>query len=302
MGVVMGLSMIRRFAVLVVVLSLAPWLQADPVWEVSKDGKRIRLGATVHFLRPADLPPPAAMQQAFEQAGQVYLESNLSESATPAFSRRLTQMMMQPSGRTLKDDLSAPVWRQLQDYSAQANFPLVTYQGFKPAMVSMAMTVHELGRQGFGRGVDEFYFTRANQQGKTLGFLESSDTLLSFMAQLNEENSDALIESSLEGIEHMDGMMEEAISAWRKGDMDALYSLLGADEMETEYPGIYRNLIIERNRQWYPKIQQAMTKGTPNLVLVGALHLGGPDSLRVMLEDAGYQVEPFNAGPEQGNQ
>ena len=51
MGVVMGLSMIRRFAVLVVVLSLAPWLQADPVWEVSKDGKRIRLGATVHFLR-----------------------------------------------------------------------------------------------------------------------------------------------------------------------------------------------------------------------------------------------------------
>jgi uncharacterized protein len=289
----MGLAVLRRVAVLWGLLSLAPCLQADPVWEVSKDGKRVWLGATVHFLRPADLPPPAAMQQAYEQAGQLYLESNLSESATPAFSRRLTQMMMQPAGRTLKEDLSDPVWRQLQDYAAQANFPLVTYQGFKPAMVSMAMTVHELGRQGFGRGVDEYYFTRANQQGKTLAFLESSDTLLSFMAQLNEENSDALIESSLEGIEHMDGMMEEAVNAWRKGDMDGLYTLLGADEMETEYPSIYQNLIIERNRQWYPKIRQAMTKGTPNLVLVGALHLGGPDSLRVMFEDAGYQVESF---------
>ena len=294
----MGLAVLRRVAVLWGLLSLAPCLQADPVWEVSKDGKRVWLGATVHFLRPADLPPPAAMQQAYEQAEQLYLESNLAESATPAFSRRLTQMMMQPTGRTLKDDLSDPVWRQLQDYAAQANFPLVTYQGFKPAMVSMAMTVHELGRQGFGRGVDEYYFTRANQQGKTLGFLESSDTLLSFMAQLNEENSDALIESSLEGIEHMDGMMEDAVNAWRKGDMDGLYTLLGADEMETEYPSIYRNLIIERNRQWYPKIQQAMTKDTPNLVLVGALHLGGPDSLRVMFEDAGYQVEPFNVGSE----
>ena len=207
-------------------------------------------------------------------------------------------MMMQPAGRSLEDDLSDPVWRQLQDYAAQANFPLATYQGFKPAMVSMAMTVHELGRQGFGRGVDEFYFTRANQQGKTLGFLESSDTLLSFMAQLNEESSDALIESSLEGIEHMDGMMEEAVDAWRKGDMDGLYALLGADEMQTEYPSIYQNLIIERNRQWYPKIQQAMTEGTPNLVLVGALHLGGPDSLRVMFEEAGYQVVPFMAGAE----
>ncbi len=298
----MGLWIIRRVAVLAVLLFLAPGLQADPVWEVSKEGKRIWLGATVHFLRPADLPPPTAMQQAYKDADQLYLESNLAESATPAFSRRLTQMMMQPDGRTLKKDLSDPVWGQLQDYAAQANFPLATYQSFKPAMVAMAMTVHELGRQGFGRGVDEYYFTRASEQGKSMGFLESSDTLLSFMAQLNEESGDALIESSLEGIEHMDGMMEEAISAWRKGDMDALYSLLGADEMETEYPGIYRNLIIERNRQWYPKIQQAMTKGTPNLVLVGALHLGGPDSLRVMFEDAGYQVEPFNAGPEQGNQ
>jgi len=294
----MGLSIIQRFAVLVVLLSVVPWLQADPVWEVSKDGKRIRLGATVHFLRPADLPPPAAMQQAYEQAQQVYLESNLADSASPAFSRRLTQMMMQPAGRSLEDDLSDPVWRQLQDYAAQASFPLVTYQGFKPAMVSMAMTVHELGRQGFGRGVDEFYFTRANQQGKTLGFLESSDTLLSFMAQLNEESSDALIESSLEGIEHMDGMMEEAVDAWRKGDMDGLYALLGADEMQTEYPSIYQNLIIERNRQWYPKIQQAMVEGSPNLVLVGALHLGGPDSLRVMFEEAGYQVVPFMAGAE----
>ena len=118
------------------------------------------------------------------------------------------------------------------------------------------------------------------------------------MAQLNEESSDALIESSLEGIEHMDGMMEEAVDAWRKGDMDGLYALLGADEMQTEYPSIYQNLIIERNRQWYPKIQQVMTEGTPNLVLVGALHLGGPDSLRVMFEEAGYQVVPFMAGAE----
>ena len=102
----MRLSVIRRCALLIAMLCLAPWLQADPVWEVSKDGKRIRLGATVHFLRPADLPPPAAMLQAYDQAGQVYLESNLSESATPAFSRRLTQMMLQLLPRMLLETLS----------------------------------------------------------------------------------------------------------------------------------------------------------------------------------------------------
>jgi uncharacterized protein YbaP (TraB family) len=41
-----------------------------------------------------------------------------------------------------------------------------------------------------------------------------------------------------------------------------------------------------------------MVEGSPNLVLVGALHLGGPDSLRVMFEEAGYQVVPFMAGAE----
>ncbi len=286
----MGGVMSRWFMVLAVFLVLASPLQADPVWEVSKAGNRVWLGATVHFLRPADLPPPPAMQQAYQQADTVYLESNLSEAATPAFTRRLTQQMMQPAGRTLQEDLSDPVWRQLQDYAAQSNFPLMTYQRFRPAMVSMAMTVHELARQGFGHGVDEYYFSRANQEGKSLAFLESSDTLLSFMAQLNEENGDAIIGSSLEGIEHMDGMMEKAVSLWRQGDMEGLYTLLGADEMQTEYPGIYRSLIVERNRQWFAKIEQAMAQDTPNLILVGALHLGGPDSLRVMFERAGYQV------------
>ncbi|MFT7259602.1 MAG: hypothetical protein ACI9MS_001464, partial [Glaciecola sp.] len=53
-------------------------------------------------------------------------------------------------------------------------------------------------------------------------------------------------------------------------------------------------LIIQRNNNWMPKIM-AMLKDKPTeLVLVGAAHLAGKDSLFAKLEAKGYKIEKVN--------
>lgn len=293
----------------VVRFSLALWLvvvalavQAGPVWKISKNGDSLLLGATVHYLKPADYPLPADLQQAYGEAQRLYLESNLDDSASPAFAQRMLAMMVNGDGRTLQQQLSPEVWQSLQRYSESRGFPLQSFQPFTPAMLTLSLTVHELQRLGFAQGVDAYYFAKAKQQGKRLAYLESSDVLLDFLADLNRENGDDLVHYTLAEIEVLEDSMTQAVASWRDGDMAALWAHFEMDEMRHRYPEIYRNLIVKRNRNWFPALERALKSPTPSLVLVGALHLSGPDSLQVMFRKAGYQVSAFNAEEAQPQQ
>ena len=54
---------------------------------------------------------------------------------------------------------------------------------------------------------------------------------------------------------------------------------------------IYRQLAVERNDAWMSKLVQLFDNQDKELVLVGALHLAGDDSLLQLLGDQGYQLE-----------
>ena len=67
---------------------------------------------------------------------------------------------------------------------------------------------------------------------------------------------------------------------------------MGAD-MKKEYPRLYQRINVARNDAWVPKIRQRLTQsGTDDtLVVVGALHLLGPDGVVEKLRAKGYKVE-----------
>lgn len=58
-----------------------------------------------------------------------------------------------------------------------------------------------------------------------------------------------------------------------------------------EDPVVYRRLLLERNRNWMPKIEQLFSRPGRAFVVIGAAHLVGPDGLLAMLRAKGYQVE-----------
>ena len=76
---------------------------------------------------------------------------------------------------------------------------------------------------------------------------------------------------------------------WRSGDMAAMKASQ-LDEMQRDFPQIYKDLLVVRNNNWLPQIKKMLTTPEVELVLVGALHLSGEDSVLKLLTDAGYKV------------
>jgi hypothetical protein len=56
-------------------------------------------------------------------------------------------------------------------------------------------------------------------------------------------------------------------------------------------PEMYQRLLVERNRNWLPKLEALFNRRGRALVIVGAAHLVGPDGLLQTLKSKGYTIE-----------
>ena len=54
---------------------------------------------------------------------------------------------------------------------------------------------------------------------------------------------------------------------------------------------MYQRLLVDRNRNWLPKIEALFARKGRAFVVVGAAHLVGPDGLLAMLKAKGYTIE-----------
>jgi uncharacterized protein YbaP (TraB family) len=79
------------------------------------------------------------------------------------------------------------------------------------------------------------------------------------------------------------------VTAWRAGELETLSAEL-LDEFD-EFPGLYETLVTKRNTAWVPQLERMLTDGRRYLVVVGALHLVGPDSVIELLEKRGHAIE-----------
>jgi uncharacterized protein YbaP (TraB family) len=63
--------------------------------------------------------------------------------------------------------------------------------------------------------------------------------------------------------------------------------------MKTDFPALYRSLVVDRNRAWLPKVEAYLRTHPKELVLVGVAHLVGEDGVVQGLRKRGYSVKKF---------
>ena len=56
-------------------------------------------------------------------------------------------------------------------------------------------------------------------------------------------------------------------------------------------PQLYQRLLVERNKNWMPKIEPLFARKGRAFVVVGSAHLVGPDGLLAMFKAKGYKTE-----------
>jgi len=79
------------------------------------------------------------------------------------------------------------------------------------------------------------------------------------------------------------------VAAWRGGRLESL-STEFVEEF-ADYPGLYDELVTKRNSAWVPMLERLLADGRRHLVVVGALHLVGPDNVIELLSERGHDVE-----------
>ncbi|MGQ8364989.1 TraB/GumN family protein [Glaciecola sp. 1036] len=282
-----------KFLTALVLLLTAFISNASSVYKVSKGDKFLYLGGTIHILTADDYPLASPYQEAFEQAKEVYFETDIAALNSPEFQQQTLPVILQPQGQTLNAQLSPEVQTQLQTYLDSRGIPAAQIQALRPAGAMLVLTITEFQLRGFTQpGVDDFFFNKATENKKHIGWLESVESQLDLIKGFNDMDPDALIKYTLEDVSKGDEMILSLHEAWRKGDLSGLFAA-GMDSWIDEYPKVYQNIMVDRNNAWYPQIVNMLKDDDVEFVLVGALHLAGEDGLIHLLEQDGYKVEKF---------
>lgn len=158
-------------------------------------------------------------------------------------------------------------------------------------MLSITLTVMELHQLGFTEaGVDDYFRSRALDDGKNLAYLESAGDQIEFLLNMGKGQEDELIQHTISEMEQLPRLMDDLKSAWRHGDLGQLEAV-GVDTWADQFPDLYDTLLVDRNHNWLPQIERMLSNDDTELVLFGALHLVGDDGLLALLKSRGYDLD-----------
>lgn len=263
-----------------------------PVWKITKGDNHLYLGGTIHVLSRADYPLPAAFDATFATADEVIFETDVAALSRPAVQKELLSVMKFQDERTLADVLDDDTLAKLKAFLSDRSIAYTQFADFTPAGLSMTLVLIELQRLGLmdAPGVDSYFAQRAGFEGKQSGYLESIEEQLGFIEDMNKEDPNLIVQSSVSDVEELSSMWEKMLGAWRTGDMQALREI-AIVPMQQEFPTMYEFLLVERNQNWIVKIKQMLTDPDTEFVLVGSLHMAGKDGLINMLQNDGYAIE-----------
>ena len=140
-----------------------------------------------------------------------------------------------------------------------------------------------------GSGVDAHFAQRAREDKKDALFLETVEEQLGFIDDMNKLDPDTVIKSGIRDINNFEVIWKELLDAWRSGDLNKLEKL-GIDEMQRDFPSLFKTLLVDRNRDWFGDLTALIETKDIEFILVGALHMAGDDGLISMLKKDGYEV------------
>lgn len=277
--------------VLLLSLLQAPKALADTsVWEVSRGDARLYLGGTIHALRPSDYPLPGEFQYAYAAADEIYFEVDLKAALDPAFQATVLQSYSYNDGRSLYTVLSEEVYTDFYTLAGNFGIPAGALDNLKPSPATTTVLFLELGNIGFGpQGVEMYFLEQAERDDLFQGSLESLEFQTRLLADLGEGNEDAVVADFVEQIGTLEDYMNEAVNAWREGDIGRIDEYLLTD-MAEQFPEDFEAMFTRRNRNWVPQIMAMLDDADTEFVLVGVGHMPREDGLLELLRREGATV------------
>ena len=282
----------HRLAVALLAVAAFAELRADPAaWRVTaSNGGEVTLLGSMHYLKDEDYPLPESVSRLYERADALVMELDLDDLGSASQQSTLLGAAMLPSGTRLRDVLGAELYAHTDRRARELGVDLELLANFEPWLVAITLLDQGMGQLGYHaeRGLEQYFVGLAEPDGKEIYGLESLESQIRIFDELPRSSQQALLEQTLDELEAADDAMRELAGAWRHGELETLTEKLLADF--EGFPGLYDSLVVDRNRRWIEPLEQYLRERRRFLVVVGALHLVGPDNVVMLLEQRGYTV------------
>ena len=287
---------------LVLLLGLhATTTPALPLWELKGTGNRIMVLGSIHFLRASDYPLAPAITAAFDQADVVMMEIDMDDLDPVASAGTIAALAQDSRGRTLPELLGPAAWKSTSAEARDLGIDLALLRPFEPWYAAVVVTQLRLAQLGFdpSLGVEARLAADAQESGKEIRGLETLESQLGALDNLSEGAQRAFLHTTLEEAAEVEDVAGEMIAAWKAGDVKAL----DADMLDSvrDQQEVYRALILRRNEQFAEAIARLAHDRKNYLIVIGTLHLVGPDSVLQMLAKEGIKARQIQVEPKAGS-
>ena len=292
--------MIRRLAALLVALAAtvtATAAAAGPaghsiLWSVRGEHNTVYLFGSIHVLRSGDVGLPPAAAKAYGDAERIVMEIDMDDpfvSDPAAITSMMQQSALLPPEQSLRTVLGSD-YPAIAERSRAAGLDLEAMDRFAPWFVALLLLQIEITERGFDaqHGIEQQVTELAVADRKPITGLETPAEQFAVLGGLSMADQKRFLLMTLEESEQDDAQLDLMLDAWRRGDTAALARTL-SEEFE-DFPQLYRPLTEDRNRAWVGDLEALLDQRDDYLVVVGALHLVGRNSVVELLRQRGHSV------------
>jgi uncharacterized protein YbaP (TraB family) len=254
-------------------------------------GGEIVLLGSVHYLRNQDHPLPASVDALYANADRLVMELDLDDIDAQQLQSEFLSAAMLPTGRSLSDVLDRSVYLSAERQARTFGVDLALLGRFEPWLVAITMLDLGMGQLGYqsSLGVEQYFLAKARRDRKEVLGLESLATQIAIFDGMSLSDQQSLLAQTIGELEAASEAMDDMVGAWRAGALDDLTQSLMSEF--SDFPGLYDALVAKRNNAWVGEIERLLGQSANTLIVVGALHLVGQDSVIELLRARGHRIE-----------
>jgi uncharacterized protein YbaP (TraB family) len=267
------------------------------LWEVSGKKNSVYLLGSIHLLRSEDYPLPTALDDAYEDAEVLIMEIDMDDMDPLAAQAAFTKYGVLQDDTTLRDLMGEAPYLEAAKAADIIDIPLDMLSKTEPWYAAMTVEIMMLSRIGFNPalGIEMHMLSKAATDGKPIEGFETIEEQIQFLDGMSLQAQREMLLSTLEESAELAEIMDELIAAWRRGDVAFLEAGM-LDEL-AKHEELNKALVTDRNSRWVTRIEDLLDDNDDYLIIVGALHLVGPNGVPNHLRRIGYDVHQLSEPP-----
>ncbi len=268
-------------------VSPAPADSGPPLWQVKGRNNSVYLLGSVHVLRDDAQPLAPSITSAYQDADIVYMEVDLDDLDPMEVQQFTLSNGVLPPDQSLATLLGAARYSKAKSEAEKLGLDLDQLAQLEPWVVALSAVQAQVLRLGLDpdAGIERRLARDAARDQKEIRGLETVVDQLGIFDRLPLDRQQDFLLMSLEEAIELPATIDDMIGAWSRGDIERLAAMM-SDEFK-DFPELYEPLVVARNRNWTRQIVELLDDDTDYLVVVGALHLAGADSVIEMLRERG---------------